>query len=379
MELASFLKRKTDVDLLEEVFTEGLAGNIDEENGILKNVKILGAVSKNGRTYSDAAQDDVVRLAEGIEVNVNHPPRNNADVERLQIEGWGVLKESRRASDGPRGDLHYLKSHPETPMILERVRRGFPIGLSINAKGKTVSSNGKTIVESVARMNSVDLVRRPGATKNLFESESPIVSTTVKAVLTSHKAAFPKLHALIEEIAADAVMADAPMEAPAEEASPDEQIKAAFRAAVVAAFDDDKLDATATLSKIKEILKSYDKLSGKGADKPEGGDKPKEDSPMAESIAAAIDSKLTPLVEQVGQLTHELAIRKVLENRGLTFQAIGPERKKLLESQEDESSMNTLIESWPPYLRGASRPVAKVADDTPKKSNHVPLFKRGRR
>jgi hypothetical protein len=105
-----------------------------------------------------------------MEVNLNQPAGNKSVVRDL-IEGWGIIRNARVGTDGAYGDLHYLTTHPATPWLLERIERDMSIGLSHNARGTARVVGGREIVESVPFVFSIDLVSRPAATKNLFESE----------------------------------------------------------------------------------------------------------------------------------------------------------------------------------------------------------------
>ena len=94
-------------------------------------------------------------------------------------------------------------------------------------------------------------------------------------------AATPKSLTVLEDMMSGGTMSpDMPVEAP-EGSGADGQIKAAFRSAVIAAFDDDSLDSKATLAKIKDILNAYDKLTAKAATK---SDEPPADKSATESI-----------------------------------------------------------------------------------------------
>ncbi|MCI0358135.1 MAG: hypothetical protein L0211_06615 [Planctomycetaceae bacterium] len=148
------------------------AGRIDRAAGIIYGVSILGRESSNGRTYSDQAMRDAARLYEGERVRINHPERSDRHQQRRLNEEFGVLRNCRVAGDRVRGDLYYVKSHPDAEWILERIER-FPdrIGLSHNADGKaTRSLSGHTVVESIARVVSVDIVNEPATTGGIFES-----------------------------------------------------------------------------------------------------------------------------------------------------------------------------------------------------------------
>jgi hypothetical protein len=146
-------------------------GRIDRQAGIIFKVKILGKESANRRTYSDQALRDAARLYEGARVNVNHD-RQNPNRERGIAEEFGTLRNVSRCGNGVYGDLHFLKSHPLADLVIEKAER-FPdkIGLSHNADGQsTVKLSGHEVVESIRRVNSVDLVLNPATNRGLFES-----------------------------------------------------------------------------------------------------------------------------------------------------------------------------------------------------------------
>lgn len=285
------------VQLLELAFSESL--RVDKESGVIHDVKILGRDSRNGRKYSDSAMDQAAKLYEGCKVNVDHPDRSNPKRERGLLEGFGVIRNVKRDGDSVRGDLHFIKSHPAAPVICESAER-FPdkFGLSHNAEGDT-SPDGK-LVESVTRVRSVDIVGRPATNDGLFESEDDpthqkgevVKKTTLRqlvesipgsAVIRRQRAA----KALLEMDGEGSAMPDMPVEV-SDGGSSEDQIKAAFRAMVIAAFDDDSLDSKATLAKIKDILTAQEKLMTGSAPKADSGsssgDGGGSGSPVSESI-----------------------------------------------------------------------------------------------
>lgn len=153
---------------LEHVVMEG---RVDRAAGIIRGVSILGRTSVNGREYSDTAMRDAARLYEGARVRINHPDRRNPYRERSLSEEFGTLKNVRLEGSRVKGDLHFVKSHPDAEWILERAER-FPdkLGLSHNADGKSSRRGGREVVESLSRVVSVDLVNEPATTGGLFES-----------------------------------------------------------------------------------------------------------------------------------------------------------------------------------------------------------------
>ena len=339
--------------LHEQVFTESAVPNVD--SGIIPGVKVLGRNSQRGRVYTDEAMRTAAPLYEGAIVNIDHPDEKHPTISRGLLEGWGVLKNVTVGSDGVMADLHYLAEHPATPVLLERIKKGFPIGLSHNADGSFRRKGGKTIVESIGVVRSVDLVSKPATNSTLFESETPdMKTTTVRSIFTAHKSRYPKMARLLEEMMADPIMADAVTEAPVEEtASPEDQMKEAFKAAIVAAFEDDSLDMQATLDKIKEVLASYETVKSEAAIEDPA---PTEEAAVTESIAAAVKAGMKPLLEQLGKLDRKVAMRDLLDSRGIAPASLGSQRLTLLESQKDVAAMEALIESWPPAVTNGYRP-----------------------
>lgn len=171
--------------------------------------------------------------------------------------------------------------------------------------------------------------------------------------------------ALLALLETQPVQEEMPVDVPSA-ASSQEQVKAAFRALVVAAFDDDSLDIAATLSRIKEILKSYEKLVGRiasdGGESDGGGDPTQ---PTSESFVA-VRGELERLREDLAQLQHRETARQVLESASVDPRDLSPERLHLLYAQADQPSMQALIESWPPYVRQprrVSHPIGEPAAD----------------
>lgn len=147
------------------------AGKVDAERGIIYGVKILGKHSKNGREYSLAAMRKAVGLYEGAPVFVNHTDRRDAKRERGLEESFGDIRNVRLEGGSVFGDLHFLKTHPMAAQVCERAER-FPnkIGLSHDAEGRLSRKSGKTVVEDIEQVRSVDLVVFPATNDSLFES-----------------------------------------------------------------------------------------------------------------------------------------------------------------------------------------------------------------
>lgn len=327
---------------MRETFTESAFSaprEIDEANHVIKGVKVLGGESRNGRRYSDAAMMRAPGLYEGVNVNIDHP--DQAGKTRGVMESVGVLKNVRYEKAGLFADFHYLESHPHTKTIIERAKR-FPnnFGLSHNAEGKATRKDGKLIVESIDRVRSVDLVTNPATVTGLFEGEEMADKITLKEFAQQTK------NELLLKLVEDGEMAAMPMDAPPEDASSDDQAKAAFEQMIVAAFRDDALDTKATLAKIKDILKSYEKLTGDGGS--EKKDEPPADDKATESLRAEVADLRKMLVEQ--------AIDSVKASTGLREEKLDESQRTKLAACKTAAEAKSFIEGLPAAYRGGAVP-----------------------
>lgn len=355
MALSGLLRRSkprlTEGTLQESTYTEPDPAKIDRDACVIRGVKIIGKSSQRGREYTDAAIAEACPMYEGAEVNVEHPASERDQLKvRPILEGWGRLKNVRAVGgDGAYGDLHYLAHHPHTPLFLERIEKGYPIGLSQNARGKWRTEGGRTIVESIPQVISVDLVRKGATTKTLFESEA--MSTTVKAVFEQHKAAAKdkSLVALLEDVAGDPTMAPTEMVAPEADATADESIKEALMASITAKLPE--LDAAA-LKKVLNAVGIGDSISKTLAGEGES------DATATPADAPADPEKptLESLQSELRQLRHDNLLRGFMKKHRLDAGVLGPARMTLLQKQRSEAEMQTLLESWPQAVR--SRPPA---------------------
>lgn len=143
-------------------------GRVDREGGVIRGVRILGRVSKNGREYLPEAIRGAVGLYEGIRVNCDHPSSARGDRSIADRIGW--LAGVHESDGGLRGNLHLILAHPFTSAVLEMAERNpSMLGLSHNAEGRIVKRDGKNIVEEITAVRSVDLVADPATADSLFE------------------------------------------------------------------------------------------------------------------------------------------------------------------------------------------------------------------
>jgi hypothetical protein len=317
--------------LIETVYSD--SPKVDREAGVVSGVRILGASSKNGREYSEAAMQQAATIYEGLGVNVNHPDRKQASMERGVGDGIGWLSGVKYIPEQKAvvGDLNILKEHPLAGLLFEAAERNPKrFGLSHNAEGRMGTKGGKRVVESIESVRSVDIVQTPATNTGLFESEEPMkkLREHVEQIDKANPGRAMLLKLLEEDGMAPMAMAEMPAEASGGES--EDQVKAAFRQMVVAAFDDDKLDTKATLTKIKDILKAYEKLNGGGetsSDKPSGaGESGASGNPMEESVKAK-RAVATELLEAAG-------IAKPTESqvKAVARAEDSAERKELIES-----------------------------------------------
>jgi hypothetical protein len=154
---------------------------VDREAGIIKNVKILGYESKNGRRYTAEAMQRAKPLYEGVHVNIDHPHvlgKEKPDAPRSSYDRFGRLVNVRYLEGkGLVGDLEYLKSHPMADRVCEAAER-MPdmFGLSHNAEGEGDTEDGVFVVHHIVDVRHVDLV--PDAATNKSLSESYVMPAT---------------------------------------------------------------------------------------------------------------------------------------------------------------------------------------------------------
>ena len=166
----------TTLETLCEIIVQPSSGRVDRHAGIIRGVRILRPQPDSGRRYLGVAIRDACSLYEGRPVGVNPPSQSAVNFDRPIQDRVGWLKSVRLADGGLSGDLHFLTTHPLTPMLLEAARRNPRIfGLSVNMDGRTRREGGKIIVKEIARVRSVDLVPDPVLdVGGLFESRESI-------------------------------------------------------------------------------------------------------------------------------------------------------------------------------------------------------------
>jgi hypothetical protein len=291
--------------------TQSTHHRIDRENGVIRDVRILGATSGNRWRYTPEAIQKARGLYEGIRVNFDHPPLQREGAERSVADRAGWLENVRFESNGLVGDLHLLKADPRSEKVLEAAeRRPELLGLSHVAVGHYRRlEKGRPVFEEITRVQSVDIVSDPATTRSLFESRGEPMETQLRE----------------EEMAPPA----APEAAAAAPAGP-VNMKAGFRAAIMAVVDDESLDTKATVKKIGEILKAQEKIMG-------GGDSEVAPEPASEEATESLRQKVRDLEARDES-------RQLLQDAGIQAD---PAKLKALVAMESTADRQALIGTWP--------------------------------
>ena len=329
---------------------------IDKEAGIIYGVRVIGTTSRNRRDYPA----DVLKANRGkyeeSRVYIDH---NRKSAERSLKDKWGQLREIRVGADGGlEADLHYNRHHPMTAQLLEDAER-FPksFGLSHTASGDEEKRGGRNVVTSIDEVFSVDLVSTPATTNGLFESEGAM--STVGKLLEQNAAKIKFAKVLLEglklfkEEGEDGMMDPmaAPAEVPEGGGSAEEQVDAAFKAAVMAILDDDSLDAAGRMAKIKAILQAQEKAEaalsgeapGSGSEESAAGSGGGEEEPPMSEALKTLQAQVANLTEENTRMKTRDACTKLLvesgrepiEVRVTTLAAVA------------EANRKALVESWP--------------------------------
>ena len=143
-------------------------GRVDRQAGVVRNVKIIGNVSKKGRYYPQNVLREAMSKYEGVSVYANHA----APGQRRCIEDKvGILRNVREDPyGGLRADCHLNKAHPMFNQICEGIDLDpTSYGFSHDARGPSVMRNGRQEVQRIDDVLSCDLVARPASTASIYE------------------------------------------------------------------------------------------------------------------------------------------------------------------------------------------------------------------
>jgi hypothetical protein len=188
--------------------SRGIRLGVDREAGVIRGVKLLGLESSNGRTYLKEPVARAIGLYEGAKVNVDHP-HDKPDGPRSYGDRMGIVENVRieQGAGGLRGDFRANPKHALWEQLAwDAEHSPQSVGFSHNIVGKTSTKGGKTVVEEISRVTSVDLVADPATTRGLFEEishreEDTDVSDTL--TLSSLETDYPALVETIEQRAVE--------------------------------------------------------------------------------------------------------------------------------------------------------------------------------
>lgn len=156
--------------LQEFVDSRGLSLRVDRQRGVLRGVKLIGLVSRNGRRYRDSALAEARGLYEEAKVNVNHP-KDGPLAPRDYQDRLGVIRGVEfREGEGLFGDFHFNPKHPLAEQLAwDAEHNPRNVGFSHNVVARLSREGDVAVVEEITRVQSVDLVADPAATRGLYE------------------------------------------------------------------------------------------------------------------------------------------------------------------------------------------------------------------
>jgi hypothetical protein len=148
---------------------------VDRDAGVIRGVKLLGLISRNGRSYREQALADAVGMYEGTKVNINHP-KGNPLAPRDYQDRLGVVRGVEfRPGQGLFGDLHFNPKHAlSEQLVWDAEHAPQNVGLSHNVLARTTKSGDGTMVEAITKVQSIDLVADPATTSGLYEHTSGV-------------------------------------------------------------------------------------------------------------------------------------------------------------------------------------------------------------
>ncbi len=159
-----------EVVLVEFVTSHDSSPQVEPDRGVIRNVKVLGPVSRNGRVYPRQTMEKAVGLYQRVRVNVNHPQGDPAAPRRYE-DRLGYLDQVRVTEQGLFADLHFNPHHAVARQLAWDAQHAPEnVGLSHNIRARLKQQDDRWLVEEILQVHSVDLVADPATTTGLFES-----------------------------------------------------------------------------------------------------------------------------------------------------------------------------------------------------------------
>ncbi|MBL9092414.1 MAG: hypothetical protein JNL96_14400 [Planctomycetaceae bacterium] len=200
---------------------------VDRAASTISGVKLMGIESKNRRRFTAQAMADAFRLSENAKINVNHNSRD-LSAPREYADRLGFVLSRTLEPDGIYGTVKINPKHPLAERLFwEAENAPHLCGFSpVYAPGKTSrSSDGWLIVETVAKVTSIDLVADPATANSLAEGSGTASSAAsglapVAPTVPTKPAAAPVVTPPAKPLAEAKVTAAKPATIPTKPAKP---------------------------------------------------------------------------------------------------------------------------------------------------------------
>ncbi len=159
-----------EAEVTEFVTSRDASPVVDRNQGVIRNVKVLGTTSRNGRVYPPSTIRQAASLYEHARVNVNHP-QGDPTAPRRYEDRLGFLDRVRVTDQGLFADLHFNPHHAVAEQLAwDAEHAPENVGLSHNIRARLKRQGDQWLVEQILQVHSVDLVADPATTSSLFES-----------------------------------------------------------------------------------------------------------------------------------------------------------------------------------------------------------------
>ena len=158
----------------------GLVVETTDDYHIVRGVRVLNEVSKNGGTYSRRARESAARMCSRLPLAIEH---TNANGDRHYLDRVGQLREGRLTPEGAvDADMWINRGHQSSQQIVTDAKH-FPENINLSVElppdgwiGEDKRHmGGGYVVEDITRMDDVSIVARGGTTNTLYEGHRPKV------------------------------------------------------------------------------------------------------------------------------------------------------------------------------------------------------------
>lgn len=168
---ASEVPTETAVRVAEFCDWRAAGARVEAEAGLVRGVKILGLESRNGREYLLEALQRAASLYEGAKVNVNHGAAPVPAARDYRDRIGTIRNVAVRPGEGLFGDFQFNPKHAlAEQLVWDAEHAPENVGFSHHVEARCAQRGGRTVVEEITRVFSVDLVADPATTRGLFES-----------------------------------------------------------------------------------------------------------------------------------------------------------------------------------------------------------------